>query len=400
MKILHINGTTKGGVFNYVKDLHYSLLDNGIDSYLFLPNKKNIKNIIFPSSKSYHFFQKIKIKFSKLLKKFLPKNNQTSTLGIFYSSEITKIINEIDPDLIHIHWLGNEILSLKQLAKIDKPIVSTLHDMWLFLAHQHYTLDTNFDVGNKNFILKKFTDFLINNKKKLNKQNIGIVATSEWMKKKIIDSNFFEKKKISKIPIGINFSQWFPENKIDAKKILNINTKKRIILFTSMGPNNLRKGFDLLVDSLKTLSFEYQLIVSSDVIPKYKNFKDFIFFENINDLKTRRLLYSAADVLVAPSRVEAFGLVALEAGACNLPSVVFKNTGFEETIIDKKNGYLAEYDNKKDFAEGISWVINKLNENSDFFKTCRENLEIKFEVNKITNKYISLYEDLQKIKKK
>ena len=272
--------------------------------------------------------------------------------------------------------------------------------MWLFLAHQHYTLDTNFDVGNKNFILKKFTDFLINNKKKLNKQNIGIVATSEWMKKKIIDSNFFEKKKISKIPIGINFSQWFPENKIDAKKILNINTKKRIILFTSMGPNNLRKGFDLLVDSLKTLSFEYQLIVSSDVIPKYKNFKDFIFFENINDLKTRRLLYSAADVLVAPSRVEAFGLVALEAGACNLPSVVFKNTGFEETIIDKKNGYLAEYDNKKDFAEGISWVINKLNENSDFFKTCRENLEIKFEVNKITNKYISLYEDLQKIKKK
>lgn len=400
MRILHINSTTKGGVFNYVKDLHYNLLDNGIDSYLFLPKKENIKNLFFPTSKLYFFFQKIKIKFSKLLKKFLPKNNQTSTLGIFYSSEITKIINEIDPDLIHIHWLGNEILSLKQLAKIDKPIVFTLHDMWLFLPHQHYTLDSNFDVDNKNFVLKKFTDFLINNKKKLNKQNIGIVATSEWMKKKIIESNFFEKKKISKIPIGINFSEWFPENKIDAKKILNINTKKRIILFTSMGPNNLRKGFDLLVDSLKTLSFEYQLIVSSDVIPKYKNFKDFIFFENINDLKTRRLLYSAADVLVAPSRVEAFGLVALEASACNLPSVVFKNTGFEETIIDKKNGYLAEYDNKKDFAEGISWVINKLNENSDFFKTCRENLEIKFEVNKITNKYISLYEDLQKIKKK
>ena len=74
----------------------------------------------------------------KILKKILEKNNQTSTLGIFKSVEINKIINEIKPDVIHLHWIGNELLSINQLLTIKKPIVITLHDMWFFSPHQHY----------------------------------------------------------------------------------------------------------------------------------------------------------------------------------------------------------------------------------------------------------------------
>lgn len=52
-------------------------------------------------------------------------------------------------------------------------------------------------------------------------------------------------------------------------------------------------------------------------------------------------LYSAADVLVNPSRMETFGLVTAEALACGTPVVAYDNTGSHE-IVSEKVGALAE----------------------------------------------------------
>ena len=38
-----------------------------------------------------------------------------------------------------------------------------------------------------------------------------------------------------------------------------------------------------------------------------------------------------------PSRIEAFGQVALEAGSCSLPTISFRNTGVEDIVDHKKN---------------------------------------------------------------
>ena len=54
------------------------------------------------------------------------------------------------------------------------------------------------------------------------------------------------------------------------------------------------------------------------------------------DLKYLTEIYSASDLLVVPSLVEAFGQVALEAASCNLPTVAFNDTGLSEIIVIKK----------------------------------------------------------------
>tara|TARA_B100001029_G_C14796821_1_gene304930 strand:- start:273 stop:467 length:195 start_codon:yes stop_codon:yes gene_type:complete len=62
MKILHINGTIEGGAANYVFNLHEDLLKKKIKSYLYIPKKKNKKNIIYPNYKLndfYFFFKKL-----------------------------------------------------------------------------------------------------------------------------------------------------------------------------------------------------------------------------------------------------------------------------------------------------------------------------------------------------
>jgi D-inositol-3-phosphate glycosyltransferase len=53
-------------------------------------------------------------------------------------------------------------------------------------------------------------------------------------------------------------------------------------------------------------------------------------------------VYSAADVLVMPSRSESFGLAALEAQACGVPVVASGVGGLRSTIRDGGSGYLVE----------------------------------------------------------
>ena len=50
MKILHINGTSHGGAANVALRIHESLLRKNISSYLYLPHKKNVKNLLYPNS--------------------------------------------------------------------------------------------------------------------------------------------------------------------------------------------------------------------------------------------------------------------------------------------------------------------------------------------------------------
>ena len=103
------------------------------------------------------------------------------------------------------------------------------------------------------------------------------------------------------------------------------------------------------------------------------------------------MLYSAADVLAAPSVLEAFGLVALEAAACGTPSVIFENNGISEIIEHKKNGYVAKHLDIKDYAKGINWILEEFNP-----VNVRENLKDKLDINKISDKYFELYKSLQK----
>ena len=386
MKILHINGTSSGGAYNVAHILHKYLLERNVDSYIFIPSNKNLKNQLIFNSNSLS--QKIKIIFSKILIKLLPRSNQTSTFGIFSSKQLKKTIKIIKPNIIHLHWVGNEILSINQIIRSNIPLVVTLHDMWFFLPYSHYSVGI---LEKKNFLSNLLSKYLIKQKKKLNSGNSKFVATSEWMKKSITNSKYYDRNKIIKIPIGIDFNIWYPENKNFSKNYYNFEKEKKVILFTAMGPNNFRKGIDILYESLKYVNFDYKLVISSDVEVNYKDFKKFTFLKNINDLNKRRILYSACDILAAPSKVEAFGLAALEASTCNLPSVVFKNTGFEEIIINKKNGYTAEFLDVKDFTKGINWISEKIDENNLYFDTCRELVRKKFDINNFVDDYINLY---------
>jgi len=108
-----------------------------------------------------------------------------------------------------------------------------------------------------------------------------------------------------------------------------------------------------------------------------------------------KLYYSASDILLAPSILEAFGQVAIEASSCGKPSIGFKNTGLSDAIKHKETGYLAKYLDQSDFDNGLNWIINKLNKNEKYFhKRCLQFVENNFSPNLISKKYIDLYKSI------
>ena len=164
-----------------------------------------------------------------------------------------------------------------------------------------------------------------------------------------------------------------------------------------MGINNKRKGFNVFLEIINKIKDEFQLIISSDVEPKNLHGLDYLFFKSYDSPELRRELYSAVDVCVVPSKIEAFGLVALEASACNLPVVIFSDNGLSEIILHKKNGYIADKSSPNNLAEGINWVFNTLDRQPDFFNENRQ-LVKKFDINNIASQYIETYKQILKNK--
>ena len=338
MKILHVGySDTRGGAAIAMMRLHKSLIDLNVDSKVLVAQKfSNDPNVIGPKKSIEIISSDIKQILARQ-KKYIFKNKEiySHSMNIF-NSNIIKKINQINPDIVNLHWINNELLSIKQIGKIKQPLVWTFLDMWPMCGGEHYTqtqrykegyLTTNKETNVKGFDLNKF----LWNQKKVNWESKikEIVCISEWLKQKATESYLFKNNNINKINPNIDTKMWKPVEKKLARSILNLPENKKLFLFISTnGIDDLRKGFKFIDKALTNLSKsrnDFELVIAgkgNNLIKKAYNFRviDKIFDGNSNEL---RLLYSSCDLVLSPSTLEAFGQVAVEAASCATPSIAF-----------------------------------------------------------------------------
>ena len=241
-------------------------------------------------------------------------------------------------------------------------------------------------------------------KKKINKK-IKIVCVSDWLAKKVKESYLFNKFEVHTIPPCINIKKWKNIEKNTSRSLLGFDLNEKIIIFSSAnGTSEKRKGFDLLLKALDNEHFKkdnYRLVIIGKINDQDKN-KIPINYTNYllnttDDELIFRLLYSAADLMAIPSRLETFGQSIIEAASCNTPSIGFKNTGVQEAIKHKETGYLADYNNTEDLFNGVKWCFKEIKDkNNDLGIKARKNIEQNFSYEYISQKYLSLYENLLK----
>ena len=112
MKIFHLsNSDIRGGAARAANRLHQALLEKGLKSQM-LVNKKFSKDetIFGPFNLSEKLFIHLRPRISNLLiKLFKTHNDITHSISIFQSPWID-YINKSDVDVVHLHWVQNEML--------------------------------------------------------------------------------------------------------------------------------------------------------------------------------------------------------------------------------------------------------------------------------------------------
>ena len=226
MKVLHIvGGDLRYGASKGALILHNALLKKGINSSILndTPLKDNNFKMTTYINKNFISNSKYKINvfIEKLLKTiFLHSPRETFTIG-FFGFDITKSKEYKTADIVHFHWLNQGFVKLGCIPKINKPIIWTVRDMWVFTGGSHYTMD--FEKYEKS----KISKLIKNYKKKIYKKDIHFITISDWLKNKAKASEVLNKFNVKRIYNNIDLESFKPVEKEFGKKKLNILTKKK-----------------------------------------------------------------------------------------------------------------------------------------------------------------------------
>ncbi len=278
-------------------------------------------------------------------------------------------LNNSDAEVLHLHWVQGEMLSIAEIGRLRKPAVWTLHDMWAFCGAEHYTEEFRWREGYRKGNRPGYESGIDLNrwtwerKRKHWQQPMHIVTPSHWLAKCVRESALMRDWPVSVIPNPIDTERWQPLEQALARELLGLPKDVPLLLFGAIGGGqDPRKGFDLLQAALHHQRGEIpelQLVVFGQLRPKDPPDLGFpIHYTGyLHDDLSLRALYSAADAFVLPSRQDNLPNTGVESLACGTPVVAFDTCGLPDIVTHKETGYLARAFDAVDLARGIQWVL-------------------------------------------
>ena len=375
MKVLIVNTSERtGGAAVAANRLMMALNNNGVKAKMLVRDKETNALTVVGLPKSpmlrWHFLWERLVIFCRLhfSRKHLFEVDIANS-----GSDITRLREFQEADIIHLHWINQGFLSLGSIRKIlrsGKPVVWTMHDIWPATAICHVTLGcrsftnhcrhckylpgggSNNDLAAS--IWKKKQQMVAD-------ENIYYVACSRWLESEAKASALLRGQKITSIPNPIDTHIYKIGNKQEARQRLGLPLDKKLILFVSQRVTNRNKGMDYLIEACRLLTSPCEVVIlgghAEEVVEQLPLKAHPLGYDN----DEQRILdvYRAVDVFVLPSLSENLPNTIMEAMACGVPCIGFKVGGIPEEIDHQKNGYVAEYRNAEDLARGINWVLTE-----------------------------------------
>ena len=327
-------------------------------------------------------------------------------------TDITKTKAFKQADVIHLHWINQGFLSAKGLRNIlssKKKVVVTMHDMWYFTGICHYagecekykTQCADCPLMKKRMLWKDYAKSLFKRKQNIYAaSDITFVGCSKWMTDIAASSALTKGHKVINIPNAIDTDHFTPLPKEAARDHIRLPKHGTFILFGSQRITDPRKGFRYLVDACNYINEHYpQLAKKITVVVVGGNSKDVassvpmkvVPVDYLTDELSMISLYNAVDLYVTPSLQDNLPNTIMEAMACGTPCVGFNVGGIPEMIDHQTTGYVAEYKNARDFAEGIAWCLSA-DRYDQLCEASRKKVEHTYAEKLVAAKYRNVYE--------
>ena len=310
----------------------------------------------------------------------------------------------IDADLVHCHTWYSHFGGILAKKNYGIPLVITTHSLEPLRPWKREQLAGGYDFS------------LWVEKTALEMAN-AIIAVSHETKGDIGRLFDVDPKRVHVIHNGIDLQEYRKVGATDALERHGIDPKNPYLLF--VGRITRQKGIIHLVRAIQFMDADFPIVLCAGapdtkeigkemkeaVAAAQKKRKNIFWIEEMLDRKAVIELYSHAAVFCCPSIYEPFGIINLEAMACETPVVATAVGGIKEVVVDGETGFLVPVEfreetfklaNPEKFSRDLASRINQLMKDRQlrekFAKAGRKRAEEFFTWTKIAEKTKALYE--------
>ena len=283
------------------------------------------------------------------------------------------------PDLVHLFWLGNRTLSIREIGLIQKagiPIVWTMSDCWPVSGVHHYPPIEESgmipDAQNRKS-LRAFRKVraqdrrTFRKKKKFWSKPISLVVKSSWLAQRAQSSAISQKWPLTIIPNPLQMTEAVSlsgpiPNRGGSESAVRLG-------FGFLGKSAVRKGEHIVVAALDLISklvneakstVPMELVLFGDAnVPRAIVEAHGFVYRNVGRVPREEMfeLYESLDILLAPSLQDNSPNIASEAVAYGIPVVAFEGTGLSDVVVTGVTGVTVPKGDVLSFSEATAQLV-------------------------------------------
>jgi alpha-maltose-1-phosphate synthase len=328
---------------------------------------------------------------------------QTLNTGLLMNTDF------IDADIVHCHTWYAHFAGIVAKLCYGIPLVITTHSLEPLRPWKREQLGRGYDAST--WIEKTAIEMAD-----------ALIAVSEETKEDVLKYFNVDEKKVKVIYNGINLQQYITTSESETLDEYHIDKTKPYVLF--VGRITRQKGIIHLVNAIKYIDENTQIVLCAGapdtkeiglemelaVNEIKKTRKNVIWIDKMLEKKQVIQLYSHAAVFCCPSIYEPFGIINIEAMACNTAVVASAVGGIKEVVVNGETGILVPVEQQteapfepvnpdkfaRDLAEGINKVINNPTLRNSMAQKGRKRVEEYFDWISIAKQTEKLYKSLKK----
>ena len=305
------------------------------------------------------------------LTKMVDENNQHIKMFHNLSKNVEMAQATPTADIIHCHTWYTHLAGIFTRELLQVPLILTTHSLE---THRPWKVE---QLGNGYFLSRWLENKAYNTAD-------GIIAVSEQMRDDVIEAYGVAREKVTVIHNGIDPEFYKPTFDNDLLLEYGINPNIPFVLF--VGRITRQKGISQLIASAKHFNKNCQVVLCAGapdtkeiaaetevlIAELLKERDGVILISEMLPREKIKVLYSHARVFACPSLYEPFGIINLEAMACETPVVGSHVGGIPEIIVEGATGYLVPLQSvsrtdfnpanpeafQKDFASKINLLLD------------------------------------------
>jgi glycosyltransferase involved in cell wall biosynthesis len=312
-------------------------------------------------------------------------------------------------DVVSLYWINGGFVSPESLARIGKPLLWRLSDIWPFSGGCHYPGDCNRHAGSCGACpqLKQPSEHDASRRLWQRKfdawrdLDLTIVAPSKWMARLARQSRLFGERRVEVVPTGVDLSVFRPQDRLALRKRLDIPQDRLVVAFGALDPSgDTRKGYAELSAALQRIASSplaphvSALIFGRQRLPNERLPIPAHFLGHLDQDQDLVDAYSAADIVAVPSREDNLPNVALEAIACGVPVCGFDVGGMSDIVRNGWNGFLTPPQDGQALGDCMISILGDSRLKQQMAMNCRAHAEKYFSLDAQAGTYAALYAEL------